>query len=74
MADDSSLFHGWHVAFDDVKVRSADRGADQLDHRISRLLDFGLGAVFEGNLALAVEYEGFHCRDGGKVETVQSSW
>jgi hypothetical protein len=45
---DTALGHRRHVAFQDMKIRSADRGGGDADDRIGRLLEDGLGTLFPG--------------------------
>ena len=60
VAEDPSLFHGGHVALQDVQVGPADRGGRDPHESIGGLEDAGFRLVFPGALSRSVVDERLH--------------
>ena len=60
MAQDAPVGHGWHVALEDVQIRSADRDGVDADDRIGVGLERWLGHFLPSLLTWAVVHESLH--------------
>jgi len=60
MPQDVALLHGRYVTVVQMQVGAADRGQGYLHHRVSRVLDAGVGYLFHPDVVLAVPSVRFH--------------
>jgi hypothetical protein len=61
VAEDVALLHARHEVVVEVQIRATDGGGRDLDDRVGRFLDLGLGNVVDADVPLAVPAERFHC-------------
>ena len=54
MAKDVTNLHGGLIAIEQVEIRPADCAGGDLDDRIARMLDLGVGDGVDANIALTV--------------------
>src|ERR1700748_3621061 len=60
MAKYVPFFHSQHKTIVKMEVRAANRGRGDLDYRVRRLLDLGIGNRINSNIVFAMPAKSFH--------------